>query len=62
MTEEVIVPKRDKVQDWRRTECLRIIGDPVIAGEFAESKYDLHQLERMARSGASASDLKEWLL
>lgn len=55
------VEKRDPVRDWRYTECLRIVGMDN-AQEFADSLIDLHDLERMARSGASALQLKEWLL
>lgn len=54
--------KRDPVADWRYTECLRILDDPGYAQDFADSMVDLHRLERLAKSGATPRELKDWLL
>jgi hypothetical protein len=61
MTDDYEAPHRDPVRDWRLSECIRIVGFD-LAPEFAASKIDLHSLERMARSGATPEQLKEWLL
>lgn len=53
--------RRDPVRDWRLNECIRIVGLDY-AQEFAESKIDLHRLEKLAKSGATPRQLKEWLL
>ena len=53
--------KRDIVAEWRFTECLRLVGLDH-AQEFAASGIDLHVLERCVRSGATAKQLKDWLL
>lgn len=58
---EAPVPERDKVADWRYTECLRLVGIDH-AQEFATSKIDLHDLERFVRAGATPKQLKEWML
>jgi hypothetical protein len=59
---EQTAQKRDPVADWRYTECLRILDGPEYVFDFAASNIDLHLLERMARSGATPRQLKEWLL
>lgn len=59
---ERVEQKRDPVADWRYTECLRILDSPEYAQDFASSQIDLHRLERLARSGATPRELKDWLL
>lgn len=49
------------VSEWRLQECIRIVGYD-LAREFAASKIDLHRLERLAQSGCTPEQLKEWLL